>query len=162
MIISCEYLWLKEWPKSSEEKLDIVIPEKRLFVLPSQASVPASDLQKKYLVFSKKIDIMDEQDAIKVWHQFSAQQQRKIAQDICLFIKKTGYMDAHLGKYQMERQLAKSSHCRYRIPWTAQGSKNDPSRKQMYSTINQCALIGLQELKNRVGQEFLFSHKWPI
>lgn len=141
-----------------ENGLDIIIPEKRLFAISFDQPVSPAPLHKKYLVFSKKVDILDELETKQALRLLDEEHQRKVARDICLLIKKTGFMDAYLGNIRWCASLQKAAI----IDTESQGlliEKNDKSPQQRYS-IKKSALIGLQELKDKVGKEFpIFSEE---
>lgn len=134
----------------TENHLEIAIPEKRLLL--SRIPPPLGALHKKYYVFSKKITVLDEPQTKEAVRQLPEAQQRKIARNICTLITKTGFMDAHFGNIRWNPTLKEIAI----IDTESQGcliEKHDPSPRTTHA-LKKCALIGLQEFRDRTAGEF--------
>jgi len=130
-----------------EEDLDVVIPEKRLY--PSKFESSPGSFHKQYYVFSKKVDILNADETENALRQLPNEQLRKIARDICLLIKRTGFVDAHFGNIRWSPDEGKIAI----VDTESLGlliERTDKSPR-FKGTIKKCALIGLQELKDRIG-----------
>jgi hypothetical protein len=124
-----------------QEGLDIVIPEKRFLQVRSSPL-----LDKRYLVFSQKLDVLNESKTIQALSAITDDEQEKLARKVSILIQKTGFMDAHFGNICWSPTLKKI--CVIDTEsfglLIATQDLNPKTRK----TVEECAKIGLHKLRH--------------
>ncbi|MGR3951362.1 MAG: hypothetical protein QRY74_00340 [Chlamydia sp.] len=130
-----------------KHKLDIVIPEKRLFPTGKGKEAP---LYERYYVLSKKIEIFTFFETVHALQNMHEEMQIKIAKQISLLILYTGFMGTNFENIRWSKQLQKIAI----IDTAPQGffiaAEDDREPQNMQPDENSpetCLLIGLAGFK---------------